>query len=121
MVNMIQQTNAVIRREIPSLQSRDMRIAREGQLKRSWPVAPDEFFRIFKDEPLSLDVEFLEEHTSPQVRLYTNLLSTADEWREIEFRPNLSGHFSLALTPPTCGIFLFKIKHSPDGGKTIRS
>jgi len=118
MANIIQQTNAVIRREIPSLQSRDMRIAREGQLKRSWPVAPDEFFRIFKDEPLSLDVEFLEEHPLPQVRLYTNLLSTADEWREIEFRRNLSGHFSLSLAPPTCGIFLFKIKHSPDGGKT---
>jgi hypothetical protein len=118
MASMNQQTTAIIRREIPSLQSRDMRIAPEGQLKRSWPVAPDEFFRIFKDELLSLEVEFLGEHPEPQVRLYTNLLSTADEWSEIEFRRNLAGHFSLSLTPPACGIFLFKIKHSPDGGKT---
>ncbi len=118
MAIMIQQTAAVIRREIPSIKSHNMRVAQEGQLKRSWPVAPDEFFRIFKDEPLSLEVEFLEEHPSPQVRLYTNLLSTADEWSEIEFRCNLSGHFSLSLTPPRCGIFLFKIKHSPDGGET---
>jgi hypothetical protein len=115
---MIQQTTAVIRREIPSLKSHNMRIAREGQLKRSWSVAPDEFFRIFKDEPLSLEVEFLEAHLAPRVRLYTNLLSTADEWSEIEFSRNLFGRFSLSLAPPMCGIFLFKIKHSPDGGKT---
>jgi hypothetical protein len=115
---MIEQKAAVIRKEIPFLKSHNMRIAKEGQLKRSWPVAPDEFFRIFKDEPFSLEVEFLEEHPSPQVRLYTNLLSTADEWSEIEFKRNLSGHFSLSLAPPRCGIFLFKIKHSSDGGKT---
>jgi hypothetical protein len=115
---MIQQTTAVIRREIPSLKSHNMRIAREGQLKRSWSVAPDEFFRIFKDEPLSLEVEFLEAHPAPRVRLYTNLLGTAAEWSEIEFGRNLSGCFSLSLAPPMCGIFLFKIKHSPDGGKT---
>lgn len=115
---MIQQTTAVIHREIPSLNSHNMRIAREGQLKRSWPVAPDEFFRIFKGEPLSLEVEFLEEQPSPRVRLYTNLLSSGDEWSEIEFSRNLSGHFSLSLAPPRCGIFLFKIKYSPDDGRT---
>lgn len=115
---MMQDLKSIKRREIPSLQSHNMRIAREGQLKRSWSVAPDEFFRIFKDEPLSLEVEFLEEHPSPQVELYTNLLSATDEWSEIAFLRNPSGCFSLLLAPPQCGIFLFKIKHSPDGGKT---
>jgi len=42
-------------------------------MKRSWPVAPDEFFRIFKDEPLSLEAEFLEEHRSSQMRLYPHI------------------------------------------------
>jgi len=115
---MIQETTAFVRREIPTLQSHNMRIAPEGQLKRSWPVAPDEFFRIFKDEPLSLEVEFLEDHLSPRVRLYTNMLCAVDEWSEIEFKRNRSGHFFLTLAPPSCGIFLFKIKHSPDNGKT---
>ena len=115
---MTQQTTTLIRGEIPVLYSQDLRIAQEGQLKRSWSVRPNEFFRIYKDEPLSLEVEFLENLPSPQVRLYTNLLSTTDEWNEIEFRADLPGRFSLELTPPRCGIFLFKIKHSPDGGKT---
>ena len=115
---MNQQTTTLIHREIPALESRDSRIAREGQLKRSWPVTPDAFFRICKDEPLALTVEFLEEHPHPRVRLYTNILSTEDEWSEIGFRRHRSGRFSLSLKPPRCGIFLFKIKHSPDGGKT---
>jgi hypothetical protein len=118
MTIMNQQEAALIRRQIPTLKSHNMRIAHEGQLKRSWPVAPDEFFRIFKDEPLTLEVEFLEEPPSPQVSLYTNLLSRADEWSEIAFERNPSGRFTLSLTPPKCGIFLFKIKHSADGGKT---
>jgi hypothetical protein len=95
-----------------------MRIAREGQLKRSWPVSPGEFFRIFKDEPFSLEVSFLADHPSPRVVLYTNLASQADQWGEMEFSPIGPGRFSLTLAPPQCGIFLFKIKHSPDNGQT---
>jgi hypothetical protein len=38
-----------------------MRVAREGQMKRSWPSAAGEFFRVFKDEPLTLEVEFDED------------------------------------------------------------
>jgi hypothetical protein len=95
-----------------------MRIAREGQLKRSWPLAAGEFFRIFKDEPLSLEVEFDEDNPLSEVRLCTNLLGAADHWSEIAFKRDLSGHFSLSVAPPRCGIFLFKMKHSPDGGQT---
>lgn len=95
-----------------------MRIAREGQLRRSWPVAPGEFFRIYRDEPLSLEVTLLAEHPSPRVLLYTNLAGPDDEWREIEFARSGPGRFSLTLAPPRCGIFLFKLKHSPDDGRT---
>jgi len=62
----------------------------------------------FKDEPLSLEVEFLEEHPSPQVRLYTNLLSTADEWSEIEFGRNPSGHFPYRFRRPGAGSFCLR-------------
>ncbi|MGA2501329.1 MAG: alpha-amylase family glycosyl hydrolase, partial [Tepidisphaeraceae bacterium] len=111
-------TTAVIRSERPPVQSRSMRVAREGQLKRSWPSATGEFFRIFKDEPLSLEVEFNEENPLTEVRLCTNLLGAADQWTEIEFTRTRPGHFSLSVAPPQCGIFLFKMKHSPDGGQT---
>jgi len=113
-----QETTAVIRGELPPLRSRNMRIAREGQVKRSWPSAAGEFFRIFKDEPLSLEVEFNEDNPLSEARLCTNLLGAADQWSEIAFKRNLSGHFSLSVAPPRCGIFLFKMKHSPDGGQT---
>jgi starch synthase (maltosyl-transferring) len=109
---------SIIRMDIPPLKSRNMRIAREGQLKRSWPSAPGEFFRIFRNEPLKLDVTFTEAHPSLRVKLHTDLLGTADEWGEIEFTKVSSGHFSLSLMPSKCGIFMFKLKHSPDNGKT---
>jgi len=115
---MTQDTTVLIRQEIPLLRARNMRIAREVQIKRSWPTTPGEFFRIFKDEPLSLEVTFQEDEPSHRVKLCTNLLGAAAEWGEIEFQNNLSGNFSLSILPPKCGIFLFKIKHSPDNGKT---
>jgi len=115
---MSKNTTAILRREIPLLKSRNMRIAREGQHKHSWPTTPGAFFRIYKDEPLFLEVTFQEESPLSRVTLYTNLLGTTDEWGEIEFRNHLSGHFSLSVTPPKCGIFLFKIKYSPDNGNT---
>jgi len=109
---------AILRREIPPLKSRNMRIAKEGKHKHSWVTTPGAFFRLYKDEPFSLEVTFPEECPSSRVKLYTNLLSATDEWGEIEFQNHLSGHFSLSVTPPKCGIFLFKIKYSPDNGTT---
>ena len=118
MPTLIQDSTAVIRLEHPPLQSRNMRIAREGQLKRSWPSAAGEFFRAFKDEPLSLEVAFDEDNPLTEVRLCTNLLGADDTWSEIAFTRKGPGHFSLSVTPPRCGIFLFKMKHSPDSGQT---
>ena len=108
----------LIRGEIPPLKSRNMRIAREDLFKRSWSATPDEFFRIYKDEPLSLEVTFRERNPSSRVKLYTNLFGDSDGWGEIEFKNNSSGDFSLSVSPPKCGIFLFRVKHSPDNGKT---
>jgi hypothetical protein len=115
---MVKNTTHLIRQEIPALKSRNMRIAREVHIKHSWSTTPGEFFRIFKDEPLSLEVTFQRKDPTYRVKLYTNLLGTTDEWNEIEFRNNTHGSYSLSILPSKCGIFLFKIKHSPDNGKT---
>lgn len=107
------------RLSIPALKSRNMKIGREGQLIRSWPVAPGEFFRIYRDEPLHLEAEFRNDHPSPKITLHTNLLGgAADDWTEIEFKRRTARHFSVSVPPARCGIFLFKIKHSPDNGKS---
>lgn len=95
-----------------------MRIGKEGQLKRSWPVAPGEFFRIYRDEPLSLWVEFQETHAKPRVVLCTDLTGEAGAWSEIDFTQKDSRNFTVSVKPVRCGIFQFKIKHSPDNGKT---
>ena len=111
-------TTALVRKEIPPLKSRNMRIAGERRLKRSWSTIPDEFFRIFKDEPFVLDVTFREVNPGTRVKLYTNLIGDEHGWGELEFKHTGAGRFSLSVMPAKCGIFLFKIKHSPDNGKT---
>ncbi len=111
-------TEPLVRREIPPLISRNMRIAGEAQHKHSWPTTPGAFFRIYKDDPLFLEMTFEEGSPSTRVLLYTNLVGESEEWGEVEFHNNLSGNFTLSVLPSRCGIFLFKIKFSPDGGKT---
>jgi hypothetical protein len=118
MTALTKNTKALLRKEIPPLKSRNMRISRERQHTHSWSTTPGAFFRIYKDEPLSLEVTFQEETPSTRVMLYTNLLGETDEWGEIEFRNNLSGNFTLSVLPLKCGIFQFKLKYSPDNGKT---
>ena len=115
---MTPKSTALIRRGIPPLKFHNMRIVEAGPLKHSWSTKPGAFFRIYRDEPLSLEVTFQEKNPSARVMLYTNLLGAADEWGEIEFKNHSSGNFSLSVMPPKCGIFLFKIKLSPDNGKT---
>jgi len=95
-----------------------MHIGREGQLIRSWPVAPGEFFRLFLDEPLHLTAEFKQPSPDSRIVLHTNLHGNTEEWKEIEFSPLGQGRFAVSVMPSRCGIFLFKIKHSPDKGKT---
>jgi Glycogen debranching enzyme, glucanotransferase domain len=116
--SMTREAAALLRRELPPLHSRNMRVAREGQMKRSWPSAAGEFFRVFKDEPLTLEVEFDEDNPLSEVRVCTDLLGEGDQWSELAFQRHPSGRFALSVTPPRCGIFQFKMKHSPDGGHT---
>jgi hypothetical protein len=117
-MTMTRNATALIRRGIPPLKFHDMRIVEAGPLKHSWSTKRGAFFRIYRDEPLSLEVTFQEKNPAARVMLYTNLLGATDEWGEIEFKNHRSGKFSLSVRPPKCGIFLFKIKLSPDNGKT---
>jgi len=117
MMTMTQNKADLVRREIPPLTCHNTRI-REEKHNHSWSTIPGAFFRIYKDEPLALEVTFQDASPSSRVMLYTNLLGSADEWGEIEFTNHLSGNFSLSVMPVKCGIFLFKIKYSQDNGKT---
>ncbi len=118
MTTLAQNKTTLVRREIPLLKTHNVKTARKGLHKHSWSTTPGAFFRIFKEDPLSLEVTFPEENSSSRVMLHTNLLGGEDEWGELEFKNDGSGNFSLSVKPRRCGIFLFKIKHSPDNGKT---
>lgn len=107
----------LIRQEIPELNPRNIRIGREGQLKRSYPVAPGEYFRIALDEPLVLEIEFLVPAVDSRVVLYSNLKTAEDDWHEIEFTKINEQKHVLSYPLHLCGMFQFKVKYSLDNGK----
>jgi hypothetical protein len=98
--------------KIPELLSRNMRIGKEGLLRRSFSVVPDDFFRIYQNEDLHLEVEFQNKDVSGQVFLYTNIDCPRDEWRELEFTQEKRGVYSLSYTVRVCGSYKFKLKYS---------
>jgi len=104
--------------EIPELKSRNIRIGKKGLLRRSFPVVPDEFFRIYQNDDLHLEVEFQQEDTRAKVFLYTNIDCPEDEWRELEFKQEKDNIYSLSYKVRLCGSYKFKLKYSLDDGKT---
>jgi Glycogen debranching enzyme, glucanotransferase domain len=104
--------------EIPELKSRNARIGKEGLLRRSFPIVPDEFFRIYQNDDLHLEVEFQQENTRTKVLLYTNIDSREDEWRELPFKQEENNIFTLSHKARLCGSYKFKLKYSLNDGKT---
>jgi hypothetical protein len=104
--------------EIPELKSRNMRIGKEGLLRRSFPVVPDDFFRIYQNDDLHLEVEFQQQNTRAKVFLYTNIDCPEDEWHELEFNQEKDNIYSLSYKVRLCGSYKFKLKYSLDDGKT---
>jgi len=104
--------------KIPELVSRNIRIGKEGLLRRSFSVVPDDFFRIYQNEDLHLSVEFQHEQDQAKVFLYTNIDCPKDEWRELEFTLEKSGSYRLSYKVRLCGSYKFKLKYSLDNGKT---
>ena len=98
--------------KIPELISRNMRIGKEGLLRRSFSVVPDDFFRLYQNEDLLLEVEFQDKETSAQVFLYTNIDCPRGEWRELKFTQEKSGVYSLSYKVRFCGSYQFKLKYS---------
>ncbi|OGJ93761.1 MAG: hypothetical protein A2350_08555 [Candidatus Raymondbacteria bacterium RifOxyB12_full_50_8] len=106
------------RAPVPALKARNIRIGSQGQLKRSWPVAPGAFFRIYQDEPLTLECSFTKKMRAPRVTLRTDLLAAKGKWGDIPFSETGPGACSLSALPRKNGIFRFKLKYSPDNGAT---
>ena len=104
--------------KIPELKSRNMRIGKVGLLRRSFSVVPDDFFRIYQNEDLHLEVEFQREEARVKVFLYTNIDCPKDEWQELEFKQEKNKTYSLAYKVRLCGSYKFKLKYSLDDGKT---
>lgn len=94
-----------------------MRIGKQGLLRRSFSVVPDDFFRLYRNEELRLDVEFLKEAAGAKVFLHTNIDCPKNKWREIEFREGIDGYY-LSYPIKQCGNYKFKLKYSLDNGKT---
>jgi hypothetical protein len=104
--------------KIPELGSRNMRIGKVGLLRRSFSVVPDDFFRIYQNEDLHLEVEFQREEARVKAFLYTNIDCPKDEWQELEFKQAKNRTFSLSYKVRHCGSYKFKLKYSLDDGKT---
>ena len=95
-----------------------MRIGKQGLLRRSFSVVPDDFFRIYRHEELHLEVEFLKEAASARVFLHTNIDCPKDKWQELEFQKETDGLHRLSYQVKQCGNYQFKLKYSLDNGKT---
>ncbi len=104
------------RPKIPAFKIQNVRISEEGQLLRSWSVVQNDFFRIYCDEPLVLEVEFRNAVNQPKVFLYTNILAAEGQWEELGFSHVQGMRFAITLMPSRTGIFLFKLKYSFDDG-----
>jgi hypothetical protein len=95
-----------------------MRIGKEGLLRRSFSVAPDDFFRIYQYDTLQLEVEFRQEEARAIVLLYTNIDCPHGEWRELAFTQVERGIYRLSYPVRHCGSYQFKLKYSIDNGTT---
>ncbi|MGC9976257.1 MAG: alpha-amylase family glycosyl hydrolase [Syntrophales bacterium] len=104
--------------EIPELKSRNMRMGKERLLRRSFSIVPDDFFRIYQNDDLHLEVEFQEEDSPTKVFLYTNIDCTKDEWQVLPFEREGDRTFTLSYKARLCGSYEFKLKYSLDDGKT---
>ncbi|OPL15480.1 MAG: hypothetical protein AVO39_08015 [delta proteobacterium MLS_D] len=104
--------------DIPGFRSRNMRIGQKGLLRRSFPRGQDEFFRIYQDEELTLEVEFQRQEPDASVRLYTNLGGSENDWRELDFEKKPDGTHRFSRRVEKRGNYQFKIKYSLDGGES---
>ncbi len=107
----------ISRREVPELTTRQSHVGKAGTLRRSFPTGPGEYFRIYNDEPLHLEVELLKELTNLTLVLHTNLDNYDGEWQEFEFEQIGPARYAVDIPNGKCGLFRFKVRYTLDGGK----
>lgn len=109
----------VKRREPPSLFIHETLLG-TAEILRSFPTGKTDVIRQYRNDELTLNVEFVDIDGLPvQVVLHTNLCDpTGGGWSELDFERIQDGHFSITITPEFCGLFKFKVKYSLDGGET---
>ncbi|MBN1546664.1 MAG: hypothetical protein JW902_08405 [Syntrophaceae bacterium] len=95
-----------------------MRVGKEGLLRRSFSVVPDDFFRLYQNDLLHLEVEIREQQAVALVYLHTNIDCPHDEWQDIPFIQETHGRYLLDYQISQCGNYQFKLKYSLDAGKT---
>ena len=85
-------------------------------MRRSFSVIPDDFFRLYQNDRLQLEVEFREQ-VKAVVFLHTNIDCPQNEWQEIPFVRKRPGCYQLDYQVKCCGGYQFKLKYSLDDGK----
>jgi 1,4-alpha-glucan branching enzyme len=95
-----------------------MRVGKEGLLRRSFSTVPDDFFRLYQNDWLHLEVDFREQAKAGLVFLHTNIDCPQGEWQDLPFSQQTKGHYRLDYQIKNCGSYQFKLKYSLDGGAT---
>jgi hypothetical protein len=89
-----------------------------GIVQRSFKYGSSDFTRLYRDEPLSLNVSLSSPNAAgPRVTLHTDIGATEPgAWREIPFETTDQKTFTLKLAVPVCGLFRYRVKYSLNGG-----
>jgi hypothetical protein len=109
--------SSITRREIPQLMSRRSQVGKAGTLRRSFPTEHGEYFRIYRNEPLRLEVEFLKELPNLTVVVHTNLGNHDGTWQEAKFQQIGPRSYGVEVLAEKCGLFRFKLKYTLDNGQ----
>lgn len=87
-----------------------------GSAKRSFPVKPGDYLRVYNTESLDLQIHLSESTDATRVRLHTDLNTTGD-WHHLDFENQGDGNFHLSAPVEHCGEYHFKVQYSYDDGE----
>lgn len=109
--------SSITRREIPHLVPRRSRVGKAGTLRRSFPTEQGDYFRIYRNEPLRLEVETLKDLPDLTLVVHTNLGNHDGVWQEARFQQIGPRKYGVEMRADKCGLFRFKLKYSLDNGQ----
>ncbi len=103
------------RRSIPTLKQKKIRKGLHSIVKRSYPVGEEDYFRLFRDETLPIQVRFKKEAPNLTVKVNTDI---SGQWEDRPMKLLENGDYGCELRLDHCGLFQFKVKYSYNEGKT---